>query len=294
LTRREAGDTIPLMNNELVDLHMHTNFSDGTWPVPVLLKKLVESGITFFSVTDHNNLEAHDEVRRLLPAGMAFVPGVEVSTRDCGTEYHMTCYGPLRGNKPLEALLAKNRKNLDSFALDMISFFGRLNNRDWMEEFKNYSFDRSRGGWKSLGFLVDKGVVRNHIELFKMLEGNLPDCDFIHPAELVEAVAGSGILVFLAHPPAYAKDDVLEKGLLDRFRGFGINGIECFNCYYRDQARTAYYLDYCVSNGLLVSGGSDCHGDFVGRTLGFPSVTRSQISFERFAPLANPPSAALP
>jgi len=60
------------------------------------------------------------------------------------------------------------------------------------------------------------------------------------------------------------------------FLDFGIAGLECYT-YYHDEATTRFCLDWCTRHDLLITGGSDCHGGFVGRELGVPAVDTADL-----------------
>jgi hypothetical protein len=56
----------------------------------------------------------------------------------------------------------------------------------------------------------------------------------------------------------------------------GLGGIECYSSYH-DRVTTGYFLEWCRSHALLVTGGSDSHGGFVGREMGKPLVHLSAL-----------------
>ena len=99
--------------------------------------------------------------------------------------------------------------------------------------------------------LYRKGFINKNSPLYIDLEGYYKSAD-----EIIKMIHGCGGLAFLAHPFNYVENmnDILQE-LANK-----IDGIECFH-YSADSAQTEYLLEFCRKNGLLVSGGSDFHGD---------------------------------
>ncbi len=61
----------------------------------------------------------------------------------------------------------------------------------------------------------------------------------------------------------------------------GIDGIECFTPY-NDKKQSEFYIDFCNKNNLMISGGSDCHGDFIKeRKLGIPNITLNDLRINK-------------
>lgn len=77
-------------------------------------------------------------------------------------------------------------------------------------------------------------------------------------------------MTVLAHPSLYFGNG-LDSQRLDQLVEMGVEGMECFSSYH-DEATTQELLDYSRLRRLLITGGSDCHGGFVGRALGMPLV----------------------
>ncbi len=74
----------------------------------------------------------------------------------------------------------------------------------------------------------------------------------------------------------------ITEEMLNLFLDFGVAGLEC-HTHYHDEATTRFCLDWCDRHGLLVTGGSDCHGGFVGRELGVPMVDTADLRLGELA-----------
>ena len=78
------------------DLHIHSNYSDGTWYPEEIIKKLEKENVHVFSITDHDTIKASEETKEIMnnySGEILFLPGVEISTTHDSREYHLTLYG---------------------------------------------------------------------------------------------------------------------------------------------------------------------------------------------------------
>ncbi|BBB91474.1 MAG TPA: PHP domain-containing protein [Methylomusa anaerophila] len=271
-----------------VDLHIHTTASDGSWTPSRLIDEVGKAGIGLFAVTDHDTTQNIAETGRLAAAaGLAFLPGVEVSSTLGNQSFHILGYGIDPDNEELRRLIAWNTQLLaeadhnsirkliaDGFAID----YG---------EYAAYQHDPARGGWKSLSFLIDKGFCRDVNDFFSRLftaERGIRFPDFPPPAKAIQAIRSAGGSPVLAHPGSSFHGTSLDE-TLDFFGKEDIAGVECFHPSH-DAATTRRVIAWCQRNGLSITGGSDCHGDFVSkRRLGRPSIHLEQVRLEELSAL---------
>lgn len=263
------------------DLHIHTWASDGTWSPEILIGKLNEEKIKIFSITDHDTIESSEEMLNLfLEKEMKFIPGVEVASTYNDREYHLTVYNYNKTSEFIDLINWNNEIRLDynyKF-LDLMS--KRHDSVSLNDYFDNYVEDRTKGGWKALNYLIDKGIYGTIFDYFDGLkETDLTLC-FKTPEEVIEIAKREGASVFLAHPSYYFRDGVMGIEELDFWKNAGIDGVECYTPYAPDKDRIDYYKDYCIKNDLMISGGSDCHGDFLTRKLGCPDINVKDLRID--------------
>jgi predicted metal-dependent phosphoesterase TrpH len=255
-----------------VDLHLHTTASDGRWPPEQLVDQVRRAGIGFFAVTDHDSLGSLSETAELVRgSGLRFLPGVELSSTLNGQGYHLLAYGFDLENPALRDLVTANNARLTGASDEAVRLLARLGYRVSLDDYARYSWDRRRGGWKGLNYLIDQGICGDVHEYFRMFEAiGHPKAEFPPVHEVVECVRQASGVVVLAHPGAsfYNGTDVERLDLLVEM---GVGGLECFS-FHHDEAMTRGYLAYCHSRDLLITGGSDCHGGFAGREIGVPPV----------------------
>ncbi len=264
-----------------VDLHIHSCASDGTLTAEEIIDECINKNITLFSVTDHNSIANNAEIRRVIePKDISYIQGVEITSTFRGRDFHITVYGFDETNKELKELLRKYTQDVEeNFCNKFIETFSKQIPQLNLEEFNAYSYDPRRGGIKLLNYLMDKKALKNLDEYFLLAE------DFISrfrifslPYEVIDIARKAGGYPFLAHPPAYYNclDRFPEKEL-DQWREWGIAGIECYSPYFRN-GENEKYIQYCLKNDLLISGGSDYHGTFTERKLGSQHITPDMIN----------------
>ncbi len=272
----------------LVDLHIHTNASDGTWNRDELIEILVENNIGLFSITDHDTImNSKGMLNELEYYNLRYLIGVEISCTYLKTEYHITAYSFDPSNKFLINLLKANREERSRGENTSMKDLATVNPQVEYHKFKDYQYRRKRGGWKSLNFLLDDGVVSSLSEYFGLfcdpseyfsLFGD-PNkiCTFQDPAAIIRIVKEARGVPFLAHPNVYFDHSRMPQNELEKWIDFGISGIECYSSYCGIQDAEEY-VKFCNKNGLLISGGSDCHGTFLDKKIGDSRITLDMLN----------------
>lgn len=262
------------------DLHIHTTASDSRWTPRQVVEGCLAEGIGLLAVTDHDTADAVLETEALaLDAGLAFLRGVEVSTIAQGLVLHILGYGIDPRDPLLVGVLRDNDRKLratdDGDIRALIALGYDIDYADYL----SYTYDRTRGGFKSLNYCIDLGISADAYDFFGRIRAQLNHAwpDFAHPREAVHAIRGAGGVPVLAHPGASLKDagGVTEESLASLL-DLGIAGIECYSQYH-DAPAAALCVDFCWSHDLLITGGSDYHGGFVGRQLGVPVVDTGML-----------------
>jgi predicted metal-dependent phosphoesterase TrpH len=257
-----------------VDLHLHTTASDGRWTPERLIAEVQRADIGLFAVTDHDSLGSLTETaERVRGSGLRLLLGIELSARLDGQLYHLLAYGFDSTEPELTAFVAANGARLASASDDAVQMLAEAGNPISLDDYAAYTWERGRGGWKSLNFLIDQGICQDVRAYFdKVFVGELahPQPEFPSPEEVIAVARRAGGVVILAHPGAFFYNG-LDEHHLDQLVEMGIEGVECYS-FHHDDATTRRLLDDCRRRNLLITGGSDCHGGFVGRPLGMPPI----------------------
>jgi hypothetical protein len=263
--------------DQRVDLHLHTTASDGTWTPEQLVAEVQRAGIGLFAVTDHDSLGALAHTAGLVPGtGLGFLPGVELSSQFNGRVIHLLVYGFDPMDPALNAFVRGNEARLTGASDEGVRRLAAAGYPVSLDEYATYTWDRSRGGWKALNYLIDRGLCRDVPSYFGELYGGHvahPDGHFPGPQEVIAVARAAGAVVVLAHPGVAP---ALEGRQIDALVEMGVQGLECF-AFVHSEMDTGRFVEYCRRRHLLITGGSDCHGTFEGRALGVPPVFLSEL-----------------
>lgn len=264
----------------LIDLHIHTTASDGTWTPQELIEQAKLNQLGAIAITDHDSVGNVAEAQHLaLAAGLKYIPGTELNSTKAGINFHVLGYGIDICNKPLVELMTYNEQLLRDKDVQSIAL---LEKEGWAvssAEFAHYSYDRRRGGWAALAYLIDKRLCTGVNDFFKRIftpEHDLGFPEFPSISEVIKLIHGAGGVAICAHAASGFHGPGLDN-VINLLRDENFDGFECFHSNHTE-ADTARLLQHCHKHKLLISGGSDCHGTFVpNRFLGKPNVDSSQI-----------------
>lgn len=264
------------------DLHLHTQASDGTLTPRELVNRVAKAGLTGFAVTDHDVTTSLKEAGKAA-AGLSlfFIPGVEISTcYSPHTVLHILGYGINPENLELKEILRHNQAAWDKSEEDSINALEKLGIVIKRERHDYWKTHPERGGWPLLNVLIEMGLVSGVGEYFAKYFGKgkpaFIDIVFVPTQQAISAVKAAGGIAVLAHPGLYVDSDnhkLAEKEeFIEDLVSMGIQGLEAFAGIHSQQ-ETHFFLECCRRYNLLVTGGSDYHGDFVPeRMLGKPRL----------------------
>ncbi len=254
------------MMSNLVDLHLHTNHSDGEKSVKELVEFIHEKRINVFSITDHDTLAGLDEAKKVSnEMEMIFVPGVEISTYFEGGEVHVLGYFIDHRDEKLRNFISKRFRRRIERAKEMIS---KLRKMGYFITFEDilYTSPGPYVGRPNIAIaLVNKGYIRDRHEAFTdELIGNngkayVPpdDCS---PFEAIERIKDAGGVPVLAHPGIFVNQ--VKKGLDERdvfrLKEGGMEGIEVFHSRHSSMDNLKY-LKMARKYRMLITVGSDYH-----------------------------------
>ena len=271
----------------MIDLHTHSNVSDGSDTPARVAELAAEAGCTAFSLTDHDRLDGQAEAaRRATELGLALVPGCEISCEWAAT-FHLLVYFVAAGaGTPMETELAGLQRARDDRNGVMVERLQGLGLPVSMEEVEVEAGGVGVGRPHVAAVLVRNGAVSSVQEAFDVwLAKGRPgyvDKRRLHPDEALRVAVESGGVPVVAHPLSLG----LEPAELDRTLGelarLGLAGMECIYGRYTPEER-AGLADMARRHGLAVTGGSDHHGSYkpdltVGRGRGDLDVPDSALA----------------
>jgi predicted metal-dependent phosphoesterase TrpH len=251
---------------KFADLHLHTNFSDGTFTPEELVLQAQKAGLACIAVTDHDSVEACARAAAACAAvNMEFIPGTELTAEQDDTELHVLGYFLDTNNKKLLAEIARFQIVRQNRIHEMVARINEMGVPLQAESVFALANCKSPGRPHVARAMAKEGLVRNLDEAFeRFLKKGRPAWvpkSKISALDAIELVHQAGGLAIMAHPGLNRTDNVIP-GLVDS----GLDGIECFHTKH-STAMSERYLEIADKYHLLVTGGSDCHGFSKGKPL---------------------------
>ena len=270
---------------QFADLHVHTWFSDSSLSPVQAVEEAVGHGVGVRAIADHEGLAGSRAAEGpARAAGLDFISAAELECTDQGVQLHILCYGADRDNGPLRALAMSSRRILDQMSETLIARMARDYPALSLEDYARFSFDRGRGGWKGLGYLMAKGVtssLKEGMPLYGAYKVGYEQAGFPGLEALLAVIHGAGGRAVLAHP-GHSLRELGFAAMAERVRALADRGLDGIECYYplHDEAATKMFRALCEEKGLLITAGSDCHGTFGQTRVGEMNVQRSLLRLE--------------
>ena len=248
-----------------VDLHIHSQYSDGTLSPEEIIEKSKAQDISLISICDHNLIDAYNELEVLCTANdIKFINGVEIHAVMDDMEYHILAYDFDMQNKELSKLLKYNRNVLLNYGKKVITKTSENYPNISVEELSKYERNRKNGGWESLDYLKSKNIIEGLPDYLNLLrEYKLPfDTDFLSPEEVIGIIHAAGGYAVLAHlgDTLGQNLEVCEDNAV-KFLSMGIDGFECYYPSHTEEI-TEFLAQLCREHDLMITAGSDEHGGF--------------------------------
>lgn len=266
----------------MIDLHIHSTNSDGADTVIELLKKAQEKGLTYISITDHDNCNGYTELEKINVKEYyqgKVIPGIEIK---CS-------YG-----KNLIEVLGYN---IDTKKMTKwVGEFYKDKSRDKIQtRYFNILYDKCKkmglsiedkekikwnpeNDWASVTIYKEikkneenKEKLQNDLwedfDVFSKKYCGNPQCEFYidktpdYPTtqQAIDIIKACGGLVFLPHLFIYNWADNKEKLINDILEKYDIDGIECMHSSFKEE-QIQYLIKLCNERHYYKSGGSDYHG----------------------------------
>lgn len=248
-----------------IDLHVHSNKSDGTYTPTELVDYAMQKGLSAIALTDHDTTSGLAEaIAYAEDKPIEVIPGIEFSSENEGKDIHVV---GLYINYDAPAFQAKLQSFVDSRINRNIKMC-----RNLQEAGIDITFDKlcaenpgaviTRAHYAA--YLTEHGYVANRPEAFAKYVGD--NCKYyvprekITPAQAVELILQAKGVPILAHPPLYHMGNERLDALVGSLKQAGLMGIETFYSSYSNQDERDM-LNLTKKYDLLLSGGSDFHGD---------------------------------
>lgn len=263
-----------------IDLHIHSNYSDGVLSVFQIIDEAVKNKVQIISITDHDSIKGYSKklFEYAKEKSITLIPGVEISTKYQGFGVHILGYNIDLNNEKLNNLLENSQKN-------RIDYLENVANK-----LRNFGYEINTHKLKKLESVTKAHIAldviknENNKELLLSIFGKIPNkglCLFIEtllnencpcyvkkesisPKEVSLVIKNAGGLVFIAHPVAYHyEDNVNEETILKLAKEINADGIETGYVYITKNIEVVNeskrWQKFANENNLLTSIGSDFH-----------------------------------
>lgn len=287
-----------------IDLHIHSNFSDGRMALEKIFEEAKKRAISALSITDHDSMDAQEKARVLADRnGIHYLNGLELSVSFPHPSYNrgkpvsldFLGYGYDKHHEPLALKLAQLREYRKRRAAEILERINHELEKEGLEPFTHEdlkqieaSVDGAFGRPHIAAYMVKKGVTATRQEAFDkyLVKCNVPKMPLSLP-EASELVRGAGGKLMLAHPnhprgtslvsfthQLEEQQEIIKETMLPY-----IDGLECWHSE-QDRATVDSYLRFAQEMGIMVTGGSDCHQNpLLMGTVDVPSFVARQFEF---------------
>ena len=260
----------------IIDLHVHSNKSDGSLSPTQLVELAIEKGLSAFALTDHDTTEGLEEailaakkynqsLESNIIAGkpLEIIPGIEFSTEYMGKDIHIvglfieydSDVFKRRIQEFVDARILRNRKMCEGLASAGID----ITYEKLLEEFPCCIITRSHYA----KYLLNHGYTTSMPEAFERYIGDhapyFVPREKITPQQAVELINEVKGIAILAHPILYRMSKENLENLVKSLKEVGLAGIEALYCTYTKREELQI-RKLAQKYNLLISGGSDFHG----------------------------------
>jgi predicted metal-dependent phosphoesterase TrpH len=251
-----------------VDLHIHTIFSDGTMTPREIVGHAKKNRLKAIAITDHDTLSGIKEALLYgVQFGVNIVPGIEISIENpLSKENHLHLIGLFINQQAshLKKILGYLRQHRKKRMREIIVKLNKIGIDIAVDEIYNNN-QTSYGRLHIANLLLKKKYVSSIREAFdKYLKKGSPgfvESMKLNAQEGINCIKNAGGLAILAHPlspNSELKSDVLRT--IIKLRKLGLDGIEGYYPSYNKQS-IQWLLNIAKTNHLIISGGSDFHGE---------------------------------
>ena len=249
----------------MIDLHVHSTFSDGTCTPEELVELGASAGLSAMALTDHDTTEGVPHFLAAARAhGVRAVSGVELSVDVPGVVVHLLAYGCDPGNASLCSALARIRESRHRRNVEIIGKLVRLGCCITWKDVMDAAGDEGVVARPHFAqALVKRGYARGKQDAFRryLAKGAAAYADRFRlaPEDALRLVADAGGVSSLAHPTLCNLAPAALRDLVARLAAAGLGGIEAYYTGHHQEQVNAL-LRLADEFHLVPTGGSDFHG----------------------------------
>lgn len=251
---------------DLIDLHVHSHCSDGSFSPTELVALAAQKGLKAFALTDHDTTDGIDEAIHAsaqLTSPIEIIPGIELSTYYNKKDIHIIGLGIQKDNIYFKEKLLVFQNSRDARNVKIMANL-RDSGIDITHEKMHAAFGDTIWTRAHIAkFLFNHGYVKNQADAFARYIGDDAPCFVprveVTPYQGIDLIHEGGGVAILAHPLLYSLSTTELDTLVSKLVHAGLDGIEAMysmNRYGDEQRMKTLAKKY----SLKLSGGSDFHG----------------------------------
>lgn len=249
---------------ELIDLHVHSNASDGTLAPADVVALAAKKGLKAIALTDHDTIAGIGDAKKAAENfPVEVIPGIELSCVYHGEEIHILGLFVNPEDEGFVSGIDNLRKIREQRNEEMIRRFNEAGLSMTLSEVRGANPDTVITRAHFARALREKGYVKNTEEAFKKyLTYGCPYCpkkEQITPEYAMELLLSSNASPVLAHPYLYHLGDAKTEELVSFLKDLGLHGLEVYHSS-NNQHESGKLKKLAKKYGLFPTGGSDFHG----------------------------------
>ena len=250
--------------SECVDLHVHSDHSDGTYSVKELIAYACEKGLKAIALTDHDTVSGVEEaLREGEKCGLMVISGIEISCSYGSGELHILGLNIDYKSSVFDDFIVSCRESRENRNKRMAEKLCELGVQVSYDELRQLYPSATITRAHFSRYLQEKGYVSSKNEAFERYLGSSRPAyvtrERISPKEAIDMIKQAGGHPVLAHPLLYKMGKDRLNSLFDYLKGLGLEGIE--GLYSLNTPSDDVMLSRMAeSHGLYITGGSDFHG----------------------------------
>ncbi len=247
----------------LIDLHCHSNYSDGLLSPEQLIDLAKNRNIRILSLTDHDTMAGVNQaVRYGKEAGIRVVPGIEFSVYHHDTEIHLLGYNLDQNNIDLLNLLTRiqnARIDRNKKIIANLNSLGYKISQDFLADNQHHQIGRPH----IASLMVQNKYVKSEDEAFRRFlrcgAAAYAQRDIITARKAIEVITSAKGLAVLAHPGILGFSEFKLSNLIVELCDIGLSGLEVFHPV-NSNKMSRFLANISQTKNLLQTGGSDFHG----------------------------------
>ena len=250
-----------IYNCFVIDLHVHSNYSDGTLSIEEIIALAKEKGLSQIAITDHNILTGSINASKI--SDIDFVIGTELSVGYHGSEVHLLGYFPFESNyKNVQFVINEGEAYKKVAILEMIENLNAMGFELDVTELSKYSKGIINRVHICMA-MMEHGYISTIKEGFNDYIGDHCEAyverETVSIREAAKAIHDDGGIAVIAHPYEYEEDlKDIDSFLIDIMPS--IDGIECYHPSANGE-QSEHLKEIALAHGKIVTGGSDFHGE---------------------------------